>query len=45
MGFWIFMFILDLPIPLTMIGFGKYFLKNAPKEINAVLGYRTSLSL
>lgn len=45
MGFWIFMLIMDLSIPLTMIGFGKYFIKNAPKEINAVFGYRTSMSM
>lgn len=45
MGFWIFMLIMDLLIPLTMIGFGKYFIKNAPKEINAAFGYRTSMSM
>lgn len=45
MGFWIFMLAVDLLIPLTMIGFGKYFLKTAPKEINAVFGYRTSRSM
>ena len=45
MGFWIFMLIMDLLIPLTMIGFGKYFLKTAPKEINATFGYRTTMSM
>lgn len=45
MGLWIFTFVMDMLIPLTMIGFGKLFLKNAPKEINAVFGYRTSLSM
>lgn len=45
MGFWIFMLIMDLLIPVTMIGFGSYFMKNAPKEINAVFGYRTSMSM
>lgn len=45
MGFWIFMLIADLLIPLTMIGFGRYFLKNTPKEINAVFGYRTAMSM
>ena len=45
MGFWIFMLIMDLLIPFTMIGFGKYFLKTAPKEINAVFGYRTTMSM
>lgn len=45
MGLWIFTFVMDMLIPLTMIGFGKLFLKNAPKEINAVFGYRTSMSM
>lgn len=45
MGFWIYMLLMDLLIPLTMIGFGKYFMKRAPKEINAVFGYRTSMSM
>ncbi len=37
MGFWIFMMIVNLLIPLTMVVFGKYFSKKAPKEINAIL--------
>ena len=45
MGFWIFMLGMDLLIPFTMIGFGRYFLKSAPKEINAVFGYRSSMSM
>lgn len=45
MGLWIFTFVMDMLIPLTMIGFGKLFLKNAPKAINAVFGYRTSMSM
>ncbi len=45
MGFWIFMLFMDLLIPLTMIGFGRYFLKSAPKEINAIFGYRTTMSM
>lgn len=45
MGFWIFMMVIDLLIPITMVGFGKYFSKNAPKEINEVFGYRTSMSM
>ena len=28
-----------------MIVFGSYFMKNASKEINAVFGYRTSMSM
>ncbi len=45
MGFWIFMVIMLLPIPIAMICFGKYFIKSAPKEINKIFGYRTSMSM
>jgi len=45
MGFWVFMMFMDLLIPFTMLGFGKYFIKNAPKEINMVFGYRTTRSM
>lgn len=45
MGFWIFMLIMDLLIPLSMIGFGRVFIKNGPNEINGVFGYRTSMSM
>ena len=45
MAFWIFMLIMDLLIPFTMIGFGRYFLKKSPKEINVVFGYRTNMSM
>jgi len=45
MGFWIFMVVMDLLIPLTMIGFGCYFIKRAPKEINVIFGYRTTMSM
>ena len=45
MGFWIYMLIIDLLLPFTMIGFGKFFLKTAPKNINTVFGYRTSMSM
>ena len=45
MGVWIFMLIMDLLLPFTMIGFGRYFMKKAPKEINSVFGYRTSMSM
>ena len=43
--FWIFMLLMDLLIPLTMIGFGKLFLTKSPKNINAVFGYRTTMSM
>lgn len=39
------MMVMDLLIPFTMIGFGKYFFKNAPEEINEAFGYRTSMSM
>jgi len=45
MGIWIFMLIMDLFLPFTMIGFGRSFMKKAPNEINAVFGYRTSMSM
>lgn len=45
MGFWFFMLIMDLLTPVTMIVFGKMFIKNTPKEINSVFGYRTSMSM
>ncbi len=39
------MLIVDLLVPLTMIFFGTRFEKNAPKEINATFGYRTTMSM
>lgn len=45
MGFWIFMLMMNSIVPVTMIGFGKMFLKNAPTEINWAFGYRTSMSM
>lgn len=45
MVFWIYMFIMCLLLPFTMIGLGRYFLRNAPKNINAVFGYRTTMSM
>ena len=44
-GFWIFMFIMCLLTPAVMIGFGKYFMKGGPKQINGVIGYRTHRSM
>ena len=44
-GFWIFMLIMDLLIPCTMIGLGKLFLNKAPKNINYTFGYRTTMSM
>lgn len=39
------MTIMDVLIPFTMIGFGRYFMKSAPKEINCIFGYRTRMSM
>lgn len=44
MKFWIFIFTMNLLIPLTMIIFGKYFSKNAPENINGFFGYRIPMS-
>lgn len=45
MGFWIFMFICDLLIPLMMVIFGRIMEKHTPKDINYLIGYRTSMSM
>ena len=45
MGFWIFMLLMDLLIPLSMIGFGKLFMSKSPRNINSVFGYRTTMSM
>lgn len=45
MGFWAFMLIMVLLIPVSMIGFGRLFLKSAPKDINSTFGYRTRRSM
>lgn len=45
MGFWFFMLGMDLLCPIIMIIFGRIFLKAAPKDINYIYGYRTSMSM
>ena len=45
MGFWIFMLVMDLLIPVTMVFIGKRFQKKPPKEIKAMYGYRTAMSM
>lgn len=42
---WIFLTIMNMLIPLTMIVLGYYFGKRAPKKINYFVGYRTSMSM
>ena len=44
MGFWVFMFVMNLILPLSMIGVGAFFVKHAPSEINMVFGYRTRMA-
>lgn len=45
MFFWIFMLVMDLLIPLTMLVLGRNFMKKAPAEINPIFGYRTAMSM
>ena len=44
-AFWIFMIIMVMLIPATMLGFGILFTKKAPNNINLVFGYRTTRSM
>lgn len=45
MGFWIFMMICNLLIPVIMIVIGAVFVNHPPKSINGVYGYRTTMSM
>ena len=45
MGFWIFMLVMELLVPVIMILVGYAYVKHAPKEINGVSGYRTARSM
>ena len=45
MSFWIFMALCELIIPFVMIIFGAKFSKSAPKDINVLFGYRTTMSM
>lgn len=42
---WVFMLIMDLLVPVSMLYFGRRFKKNAPRDINATFGYRTAMSM
>lgn len=44
-GFWCFMLMCVMLIPLTMIIFGSRFLKKPPAKINGLYGYRTTKSM
>ena len=39
------MLLMTALVPLTMIGFGSYFIKKAPGKINWWIGYRTYMSM
>lgn len=43
-GFWVFMLVCDLLLPVCMLGFGRYFRNKAPGQINMLFGYRTPRS-
>ena len=45
MGFWIYMLLFVLLIPITMVYFGQRFFKSPPKSINATFGYRSTMSM
>lgn len=45
MGFWIFMLLMDILIPLTMIGLGRLFLTKPPENIGGTYGYKTEMSM
>lgn len=44
-GFWLFMLVMDLLVPVVMIVFGRLFLRRPPHTINYTFGYRTSMSM
>ena len=44
MGFWIFMLLMALLIPVLMIILGAWMAKGGPKNINWFMGYRTFMS-
>ena len=45
MGTWFMMLGFNLLIPVIMLGAGKLFSKNTPKDINWIFGYRTTMSM
>ena len=45
MWFWWFMFCCDILIPVVMIAWGWMMWKHCPKNINGLIGYRTSRSM
>ena len=45
MGFWWFLFVCNLLIPIIMILSGYWMWKHCPSDINPILGYRTKRSM
>lgn len=45
MLFWIFLFVVNLSLPLIIFLIGKVFSKGAPTDINKLFGYRTTMSM
>lgn len=45
MGFWLFMLVSDLLIPVILLGFGRMFEKEDMGPINSGFGYRTRRSM
>ena len=45
MGFWWFLFVCNLLIPIIMILSGYWMWKHCPSQINPILGYRTKRSM
>ena len=45
MGFWLFMAICSILVPMSMVGIGWLFRNKAPDDINRVYGYRTKKSM
>lgn len=45
MGFWVFMLLIALLLPGTMVVLGRRFVLHPPQHINGVYGYRTRRSM
>ena len=45
MGFWLFMLVIVLLTPGTMVFFDRMFLQRPPDRIDALFGYRSTMSM
>ena len=45
MGFWCYMLVISMLLPVTMLVVGSFFIKKTPRSINALFGYRTRRSM